>query len=87
MLSCILMGGAYSEKYGISGRVVGEFSLLSVGPKSVFFFPLARLLCLRCLGSLGQYLASILSSLCASQSSLVHERQLIAEYLLSTRLE
>src|ERR1700759_5309656 len=86
MLSCIRIGGAYSERYGISGRAVGEFSLLSVGPKSVFFFPLARLLCLHCLGFLGQYLAPILSSLCTSQSSLVHERQLIAECLLSISL-
>src|ERR1700761_1726782 len=86
MLSCIRIGGAYSERYGISGRAVGEFSLLSFGLKSVFFFPLARLLCLRCLGSLGQYLAPFLSSLCTSQSSSVHERQLIAECLLSISL-
>ena len=86
MLSCIRIGGAYSERYGSSGRAVREFSLLSVGPKSVFFIALAHLLRLPCLGSLGQYLASILLSLCVPQYSLVHEHQLIAEFLLSIPL-
>lgn len=57
MLSCIQIGGAYSEWYGILERAVGEPLILNVSPKSVFFFALPSLVCLRCLGSLGQNLA------------------------------
>ena len=54
MISCIRIGGAYSERYGISERAVGESSLLRVDLNSLFFFPLSCLLYLSSLGSLGQ---------------------------------
>ena len=72
--------GVFCKERNIRSRGRG-FLLLSVGRKSVLFFPRARLLCLRFFGSLGQYLAPILSSLWSSQSSSVHERQLMAECL------